>query len=223
MDIDVCGIDGCAAIDGPAVVIDVLRAFTVAAWAFERGAERILLSNDEADALRVRDDVDGVAINDGVPDGRFDLMNSPDHVAAADLTGRTVVLRTAAGTTGAVAARHAPILFCTGLTTAGATARGLRRLGVERVTLVATGGDDDLACAEHLAALLRGEPTDPAAVAGRVVGSDIARALAQYVRDGNPGVGARDVELACEIDRFPFAMRATDTDGRLVLVRSDET
>ncbi|NGO83181.1 2-phosphosulfolactate phosphatase [Streptomyces sp. 196(2019)] len=39
-----------------AVVVDVMRAFTVAAWAFARGAEKIVLagSPDEALALKAR-------------------------------------------------------------------------------------------------------------------------------------------------------------------------
>ena len=41
---------------GGAVVIDVLRAFTVTAWAFHLGAERIVLLRglDEALALKAR-------------------------------------------------------------------------------------------------------------------------------------------------------------------------
>jgi 2-phosphosulfolactate phosphatase len=39
-----------------AVVVDVMRAFTVAAWAFAQGAEKIVLAEslDEALALRAR-------------------------------------------------------------------------------------------------------------------------------------------------------------------------
>lgn len=221
--IDACGIEGCAGIDGPAIVIDVIRAFTVAAWAFERGAERIVLSNDVSEALRLKSELGAIAINDGMPDDDFDLVNSPEHVAATDLSGRTVVLRTEAGTRGALAARHAPVLLCTGLATATATAKALLALDVDRVTLVATGGDDDVACAEYLTCLLRGDDVDPGPFVERVRSSDVAEAMREYVRRGIAAVGPRDVDLACEVDRFGFAMRATDQGGLLTLVRSDQT
>ena len=218
---NVVGIHGCAGITGPAVVIDVLRAFTVAAWAFERGARRIHLVDDVGEALRLKDELDLVAINDGVPDGKFDLMNSPDHVAAADLAGRDVVQRTAAGTVGAVAARHAASLFCTGMVCAAATARAVTALDTDEVTLVVTAApgqdDDDVACAEYITALLVEGHADPRPFVERVSRSPMAVALRQYVRDGNPGVGPRDVELALEVDRFDFAMRATDQPSGLVL------
>jgi 2-phosphosulfolactate phosphatase len=35
-----------------AVVVDVMRAFTVAAWAFERGADKIVLAADLAEGVR---------------------------------------------------------------------------------------------------------------------------------------------------------------------------
>ena len=222
MRVKVVGIDGCAAIDGPAVVIDVLRAYTVAAWAFEVGATRIVLSNDIDEALRLKAELGAVAINDGAPDGKFDLMNSPDEVAAASLAGREIVLRTAAGTAGAVAARHAPLLFCTGLVSAKATARALLAIGVDDVTLVATGGDDDVACADYLTALFDDDDADARPFVERASTSEIAEALRGYVRRGHPGVGARDVDLCLEVDRFDFAMRAIDQSGRLTLVRCDQ-
>ncbi len=49
-----------------AVVVDVMRAFTVAAWAFARGAEKIVLAGslDEALALTASRP-DWVALKDG--------------------------------------------------------------------------------------------------------------------------------------------------------------
>src|SRR5687768_12936546 len=57
-------------VDAPsvAVVVDVMRAFTVAAWAFAQGAEKIVLAEslDEALALKARHP-DWVALKDGPP------------------------------------------------------------------------------------------------------------------------------------------------------------
>lgn len=69
-----------------AVVVDVMRAFTMAAWAFAQGAEKIVLSEslDDALALKTRHP-DWVAIKDGAPAGGFDMVNSPGMLRAADL------------------------------------------------------------------------------------------------------------------------------------------
>ena len=213
------GIEDCASIDGPAVVIDVMRAYTVAAWAFERGADRIVLSNSVEEALELREALGAIAVNDGLPDGTFDLLNSPDQISAATLDGRVVVLRTDAGTAGAIASRHAPMLLCTGLATASATARALVDADIDDVTMVATGGEDDVACADYLAALLDDRHADPAPFVARAAAAPIVEHLQGFVRQGSAAVGPRDVELCLQVDRFDFAMRATDEDGLLTLVR----
>lgn len=223
MQVRTCGLDGCADIAGPAVVIDVLRAFTVAAWAFERGAIDITLAPSVEEALAWKAELGAVAINDGAPDGLFDLMNSPHDVSESDLTGRQVILRTEAGTRGAIAARHAPVMFCTGLTTAGATVRALQALGVDDVTMVATGTDDDVACADYMSALLTDGAADPTPFVKRAAESDVARMLHTYIQLNQPGVGRNDVALSLGVDRFDFAMRAADQGGRLVLRRVEPT
>jgi len=73
-----------------AVVVDVMRAFTVAAWAFGQGAEKIVLAEslDEALALKARHR-DWVAVKDGPSAPGFDTVNSPGLMRSFDLGGRT--------------------------------------------------------------------------------------------------------------------------------------
>src|SRR3954469_16091461 len=61
-----------------AVVIDVIRAFTTAAWAFELGAERIVLVKGLDEALELKARLPGsLAMKDGEPAPGFELSNSP--------------------------------------------------------------------------------------------------------------------------------------------------
>ena len=101
MDTRYLGIAELTEVPSVAVVVDVMRAFTVAAWAFARGAERIVLAEslDEARALKERHP-DWVAIKDGPPAPGFDTVNSPGMLRSMDLSGRTVVQKTTAGTVG---------------------------------------------------------------------------------------------------------------------------
>ncbi|MFF4986413.1 2-phosphosulfolactate phosphatase [Streptosporangium saharense] len=96
-----------------AVVVDVMRAFTVAAWAFAQGAEKIVLAGslDEALVLKARCP-DWVVLKDGPPAPGFDTVNSPGLLRSIDLAGRTVVQKTTAGTVGALAVKEAPLVLC---------------------------------------------------------------------------------------------------------------
>jgi hypothetical protein len=68
MDPRFLGIADLVEVPSVAVVVDVMRAFTVAAWAFAQGAEKIVLAEslDAALALKARHP-DWVALKDGPP------------------------------------------------------------------------------------------------------------------------------------------------------------
>ncbi|MFJ8796259.1 2-phosphosulfolactate phosphatase [Streptomyces sp. NPDC102487] len=202
-----------------AVVVDVMRAFTVAGWAFARGAEKIVLAEslDEALALKARHP-GWVALKDGPPAPGFDAVNSPGMLRSVDLGGRTVVQKTTAGTVGALAVKEASLVLCAGFVVAEATARLLRIRAADQVTFVVTGedgrADEDLACAQYIARRATEADTDAAAFLRRAGGSRAAAELAQGVRQG---VHPDDVALCLELDRFPFAMVATLEDQLMVL------
>ncbi|MGW3937304.1 2-phosphosulfolactate phosphatase [Streptomyces phaeochromogenes] len=202
-----------------AVVVDVMRAFTVAAWAFAQGAEKIVLAGslDEALALKA-DNPDWVALKDGPPAPGFDTVNSPGLLRSIDLGGRTVVQKTTAGTVGALAVKDAPLVLCASFVVAEATAQLLRARGGDSVTFVVTGedgqADEDLACAQYIARRATEPGTDAAEFLRRAAQSRAAAELAQGVRQG---VHADDVALCLELDRFPFAMVATLEDSLMVL------
>ncbi|MFD8324013.1 2-phosphosulfolactate phosphatase [Kitasatospora purpeofusca] len=219
MDSRFLGIDEVAGVPAVAVVVDVMRAFTVAAWAFERGAEKIVLAGslDEALALKARRP-GWVALKDGAAAPGFDAVNSPGLLRDVDLGGRTVVQKTTAGTVGALAVKDAPLVLCAGFVVAGATARLLRDRGCGSVTYVVTGEDgraeEDLACAQYIAGRAAGDGTDAGPYLRRAAGSRAAAELAQGVREG---AHPDDVALCLELDRFPFAMVASQEDALTVL------
>ncbi|MFD5592191.1 2-phosphosulfolactate phosphatase [Streptomyces griseorubiginosus] len=202
-----------------AVVVDVMRAFTVAGWAFAQGAERIVLAGslDEALELKARHP-DWVALKDGPPAPGFDAVNSPGMLRSTDLAGLTVVQKTTAGTVGALAVREASLVLCAGFVVAEATARLLRARGCGDATFVVTGEDgraeEDLACAQYIAGRAGGAGTDAAGYLRRARASRAAVELTQGVRKG---VHPDDVDLCLELDRFSFAMVAAEEDALMVL------
>ncbi|MFE2283829.1 2-phosphosulfolactate phosphatase [Streptomyces sp. NPDC059443] len=214
------GIPDLAEVPSVAVVVDVMRAFTVAAWAFGQGAEKIVLAGslDEALALKAQHP-DWVALKDGPPAPGFDAVNSPGLLRSIDLGGRTVVQKTTAGTVGALAVKDAPLVLCASFVVADATARLLRTRTGDGVTFVVTGedgqADEDLACAQYIARRTTEAGTDAAEFLRRAATSRAAAELTEGVRQG---VHPDDVALCLELDRFPFAMVAT-LEGSLMVLR----
>jgi 2-phosphosulfolactate phosphatase len=198
------------------VVIDVLRAFTTVAWMLDRGAERILTVASRDQARRIRDEQLPHALlageQGGVPVPDFDLGNSPSDLVDRDLTGATIVLRTSAGTLGLDRCAGSSLLLAASFPVAAATAAELRRAAPGEVTYVVTGaslgrdGDEDHACAELIQARLEGHDVDPAPFLARVPTSDAGRAFGPA---GPAWAPPADLELACEVDRFPIALHAT--------------
>jgi 2-phosphosulfolactate phosphatase len=222
-----CTIDDCHQVEGVVIVIDVLRAFTTAAWAFYRGATDILMATTVDAAFALRDRHPGTLIMgevDALPVQGFDLPNSPTALAAADLAGRRLIHRTTAGTQGVCRAVRAEHLLATSLTIASATAKHVQSLGPETVTLVETGrcthdtGAEDVACADYLMGLLTGRVPDTEGTVARVRRSVAGQ---RFADPAQPEFPAADLDRAIEIDRFDFAMVVQLTNGLPVLRRLD--
>ena len=218
------GIDECKSVSGAAVVIDVMRAYTVAAWAMHLGASRMILVDDLEEALKLKSRIPGsLALKDGAQAEGFDLYNSPADLQDVDIRGKTIVQRTTAGTIGAVAVRHCKPLICTGFVCASAVARRIRDLAPDELTYVVTGeegtADEDLSCAEFIDALVRDPRTEPAPYIRRASESKAAVDIRQAASAGETGINPRDVEMCLDVDRFDFTLEALMEDELLVLTK----
>ncbi len=215
-----------AAPDDAVVVIDVLRSFTTAAYALHAGAREIILAATPEEAHTLVHCSPAAltigAVPGGFPIDGFDLGNSPAALRDIDLTGYDVALCTAGGVRGVIAAHRAAVLLGGSLVCATATTRVLRRIAPSHVTLLITGvyadrnGDEDTACAEYLAAQLRGEAPNPAPFERRVRESTFGR------RFGNPAyphLSQADLDLCARADVFDFAMPIARRAGRSILTQ----
>jgi 2-phosphosulfolactate phosphatase len=209
-------IGGAREATGHAVIVDVFRAFTTAAFCVAAGAREIVLLADHEQALVMKREDPSLFLTGeigGRPIPGFDVGNSPSVIEHLDLTGRRVVQRTGAGTQGVNAARSARDIVLGSFVIAEATVRHLRR-SADQVTVVAMGeggtetSEEDEACARYIAARLTGEPTDIAAI------------MASLWADEDPNwpdwFPRRDAELACQVDRFDFALPVVREGGLLV-------
>ncbi|HLI89208.1 MAG TPA: 2-phosphosulfolactate phosphatase [Ktedonobacteraceae bacterium] len=203
---------------GIVIVIDVLRAFTVAGYAFERGMRGLWLvrSVEDARALRTREPE---ALLAGEVGGRlipgFDFNNSPSLMAGANVRGRLLIQRTGAGTQGAVNAVNADTILLCALTNARATAcyaRSLLAAASACITLMPTGtqedfayGNEDEMCADYVEALLREREDAPDVLARGIADLRATDRLALW-KTGSPDFPYGDIAAVLDADRFNFAM-----------------
>ncbi|HEX6547574.1 MAG TPA: 2-phosphosulfolactate phosphatase [Candidatus Dormibacteraeota bacterium] len=215
------GVEGARSARGVAVVIDVLRAFTVTAYALAGGAHcRLVASVEEARALAAQ--LPGAVLSaeiDGMPVPGIPISNSPSAIAAAPLGGRTLIQRTTSGVQAALAAEGCEVVLAAALVNAAATARRLQELAPPEVTLVASGAPlghpEDRFCAERIEALIDGRPPAPLAELERMLA---ATDRIQRVRAGAwPGFPSTDLDLALQADRFYFAMSVLRQDGEIAV------
>ncbi|UFS63649.1 2-phosphosulfolactate phosphatase [Sulfurimonas sp. HSL-3221] len=181
------------------VVIDVVRAFTVAHYAFLRGAAEILLVPDVAAAFAVRKERPEVLLAGevgGLPIEGFDLDNSPVRFASAELEGLIIVQKTTNGVKAALHSLGAPTVLLTGFSNAEATVRYLQAHygGTDaRINLVASHptGDEDFACAEYIRSQLLGEAMDTDEVRRRIYGCET---VVKFLDPARPEFNAEDID-----------------------------
>ena len=208
---------------GTAIIIDVFRAFTTAAIAFDRGATQITLVAEAEDALALHRSGVGDLLM-GEVDGRrpegFDFGNSPYEISQADVDGKSLVQSTRAGTVGvAAAADAADTIFLGSFVVAQATTDAIRRHNPDVLSIIAMGdqgrvrSDEDEQCGIYLRNIMEGRKPDFEAVKSLIM---TGGATQKFFDEQQPQFHPQDVDLALQVDRYPFAMSITREDGLLV-------
>jgi 2-phosphosulfolactate phosphatase len=227
-------LQNCGEAVGTVVVIDVLRAFSTAAYAFGSGATKIILAGTVDEALALRERFPGSLLMGevgGLPLGDFDFSNSPSGLAGVDLKGKRMIQRTSAGTQGVVLSTNAERLLAGSLLVASATAGYISKAGIDEVTFVITGanaagwgddiataddrwGDEDAACADYIEALLLGRTPDPGPYLKRVRESPAGQIFSNPELSRFP---AEDVEYCTRLDAFSFVLSIQRENGLLIM------
>jgi 2-phosphosulfolactate phosphatase len=214
---------------GVVVVIDVIRAFSVAAYACAVGAKSLWLVRtvEDARALREREPK---ALLIGEVGGRliegFDFNNSPSQMAAAAVKGRLLIQRTGAGTRGAVAVENATHILLCSLTNARATAIYARKLATTSegiISLFPTAyieeiapPNEDTICADYLEALLLGRDDAATVLAHGIAYLHTINRFAGFAPDSGD-FPAEDIPAILAADRFNFAMVGTRQQWRNII------
>lgn len=147
------------------VIIDVIRAFTVAHYAFIKGVQGIILAGTLDDAFRLKRQFPEFILAgeiQGLPIAGFDLDNSPVRLQNADLRGKFLIQKTTNGVKATLNSLNADHIFVTGFTNARTTAEFIKHKLLREDTAISIhliashpSGDDDLACAQYISGILQ--------------------------------------------------------------------
>ncbi len=212
------GLEGARNAKGVVVVIDVLRSFTVSAYALAGGARECLLVSTVDEARELAQQIPDATIcaeENALPVDGIAISNSPTQVAAAHMQGRTLIQRSTAGTPVITAVKSDEGIFAGSLVVASATAQACLLRRPDTITLIASADfPEDHACAKFIDAALRGAHIDLEPLLKPLRDSDRFR---KVMAGEWPGFPATDIDLAMAVDRFDFAMPATTRDGHVIL------
>ena len=207
---------------GIAVVIDVYRCFTTEAVAFRNGAKKIILVAEVEEALYLKSKGVGDLVMGEVggrkPDG-FDFGNSPYELKDIDLSGKTIIQSTSAGTVGVTNVSGAEIIYGGSLVVAEATTIAIQSRNPSYVSLVAMGlegrirSDEDEQCALYLRNVLQGRFPDKKAVKSLIMAGEESQ---KYDDSNLTQWPVEDRTMALQIDSHNFALRITVEDGQYV-------
>ena len=214
------GIAGAQEARGVVVVIDVLRSFTVSAYALAGGARECRLVKTVAEARALTAETPGAVIcaeEDALPVDGIPISNSPTQIRQLDLKDRVLIQRSTAGTQVAAAVRSDEI-FAASLVVARATVQACLSRNPDVLTLVASADHpEDHACAQYMDAIATGNRADLDELLEPLRGTDrYQRAIA----GAWPGFPPTDLDLSLRADVFDFAMPVTSGDGYLRVTAS---
>jgi len=218
-------LSGARGAKGLAVIIDVFRAATTAAYIMDNGADEIILAGSFNEAFRYkRSDPSCVLVGEkhGLSVPGFDYGNSPYKTSLADFSGKKVVMKTSSGTAGILAAKDAEEVLFACFVNASATVRHIKKKNPARVTIVGMGWEgkknteEDELCAEYLDMLLSGGVPLFDEIKERLRHAESSR---RFFED-KPEWSEKDFYYALDLDKFDYALKAVKKGNEMVLVKA---
>jgi 2-phosphosulfolactate phosphatase len=221
-------VEGARNAKGVAVIIDVFRAFSVACYAVDAGAVRIIATSEVSEAFQLKKKYKNsvlVGERDEKKIEGFDFGNSPTEIIKADLSGKTVIHTTTAGTQGLINAINAETILTGSFVNAGAIVKYIKTLNPDRVSLVAMGyratcsAEEDLLCAEMIETELKSARFIPDIRITNLQNTSGKRFFNPVNIDFSPPT---DFFLCTMINKFDFVLKATRRyDGNVDLMKID--
>ena len=209
---------------GLTVIIDVFRAFSVEAYLFANGAEKIIpvQSLDEAHALK-KENPSFILMGErkGLKVEGFDYGNSPTEILNIDFTGKTIIHTTSNGTKGLVNAVNADIVLAGSFLIADSIIKYIKQYNIGIVSLVSTSPhivmhNEDIILATYIKETLEGKVMSTSEI------KEMSKKTSayQYLFD-EIGVPSTDFDLCLDFNKFNFIIKKIIKDGQLCLIKEN--
>ena len=222
-------VEGAKQARGLTVVIDVFRAFTVETYLMRNHAEKIIPVGDVQIALNYKaQHPDAILCGErkGIIIEGFDYGNCPTDLEHLDLTGKTVVHTTSAGTQGIANATGADEIISGSLVNASAVAAYIKMKDPQQVSLVCMGlmankqTDEDNLCADYIKSLLEDAPLPD--IYERMEALKQTSGAKFFDPERQHIFPQRDFELCTNLNSVPFVLRVKKSpDGLDYMERID--
>jgi 2-phosphosulfolactate phosphatase len=219
-------VDGARKAKGITVIIDVFRAFSVACYAYDAGAIKVIATAEVEAAFELKKKYrNSILIGERCEKkiSGFDLGNSPTEVLKSDLSGKTVIHTTTAGTNGLINAKNATLLLAGSLVNAAAISEYIRSADPEYVSLVAMGyracqsAEEDILCAKYIESSISGKKRSYEKEISDLKDNSGRRFFSRENLDFSPPT---DFFLCTMLNRFSFVLKAERRpDGNIDLIR----
>ena len=202
---------------GLTVIIDVFRAFSLECYLFFQNPKRVLAVGDLQTAYDLKQKYPGAVLigeRNGEPLSGFDCGNSPTLMKKLDLTGRTVIHTTSAGTQGLAAAMGADEIITGSLVNAQAVARYIQNKQPSAVSLVCMGlrgtqrAEEDVLCAHYIRSMLQGKKWSRDDLKKKIDRLRVTAGKRFFEKTTQDVMPEEDFYLCTEPDRFPFVVQA---------------
>ena len=158
-------IEGAKQAKGLTVIIDVFRAFSLECYLYGMGARQIRPVGTIEEAFSLRSRIQNsilIGERHGKKCDGFDYGNSPSSIIKKDVSGKTIIHTTSAGTQGIVNAAYASEIITGSLVNAKAVAEYIIARKPQEVSLVCMGNGgvkpapEDELCAEYIKSIVEG-------------------------------------------------------------------
>jgi 2-phosphosulfolactate phosphatase len=222
--------DGAQQAEGIAVVIDVFRAFSLEAYLFAAGVQKIIPVDSLQKAIQLKETNPDYILfgeREGIIQPGFDQGNSPHFSKDLNLKDKTVVHASSSGTCGLVAAMNSSArqVITGSLVNAQAIADYLIKQNPETVSLIDMGWAgrrptrEDTVCADYINHLLTGAQFNFPDYIYEIYNTDGKRFFQPENQDSMP---REDFFLCLRRDIFPFVLKAeVQSDGNIHLYRKN--
>jgi 2-phosphosulfolactate phosphatase len=217
------GVEGARKATGLVIVVDILRAATMEAYALASGAKEIIpvATKEEAFELKKQNpDYLLAGEEQGVNIPNFDYGNSPSEMLKTDLKGKTIIHRSTLGTQGLVNAIYADRLIFGSFVTLSAIVRYIRHENPDIVSIVVMDDPktEDDKFAQFLIDILNDKHPEINTIIEELINQE---RVEWYFNKDMPQFPEDDFHLAFDLNRFDFICLVEKENGQLVTLRFD--